>query len=185
MSDYRRWRQPGGCVFLTVVTFGRQDLFADTQARQLLRESMDAVQAERPWQTEGIVLLPNHWHALWRLPEDDANYSTRVAQIKKRFTDAWLARGGREGLVSPGKRRWRRRGVWQPRFWEHTIRGPTDFKMHLDYIHLNPVKHGLVRYPKDWPWSSFRRWANLGEYDIDWLGRVDLPGAVEYFWHDG
>ena len=185
MSYYRRWRQPGGCVFLTVVTLGRRDLFTRAAARGLLHESLERTQGERPWKTEAIVLLPDHWHALWRLPEGDWDYSTRLALVKKRFTHAWTTRGGGEAVVSAGKRRWRRRGVWQPRFWEHTLRDAADFKRHLDYVHLNPVKHGLAAFPKDWPWSTFRQWVKRGEYRMDWLGRVDLGGAAEYFWHDG
>ncbi len=75
-------------------------------------------------------------------------------------------------------------GVWQPRFWEHMIRDARDFKMHLDYIHGNPVKHGLVNRPADWVYSSFDRYVNLGEYEEDWCGRVDLPESVEYHWTD-
>lgn len=86
--------------------------------------------------------------------------------------------------VTDSQRRLRRRGIWQVRFWEHIIRDARDFKMHLDYIHLNPVKHGLASRPADWPWSSFHRYVKAGEYEADWLGRADLPENVEYFWHD-
>ncbi len=130
------------------------------------------------------MLLPDHWHALWRLPEGDTDYSTRVRRIKKIFTRAWLACGEREQAVTASQRRLRRRGIWQARFWEHTIRDAADFKMHLDYIHMNPVNHGLVARPADWPFSSFYRWAAMGEYEADWAGRIGLPLSVEYCWHD-
>ena len=132
----------------------------------------------------GVVLLPDHLHLLWRLPPGDDDYSNRISWIKEDFTHSWLAASGHECAVSPAKKRARRRGVWQVKFWEHIIRDAQDFKQHLDYIHLNPVKHGLVERPKDWPWSTFREWVAAGEYELDWLGRVDLPGNVEYFWHD-
>ena len=184
MPNYRRWRKEGGCFFLTVVTFDRQPIFKIAAARTLLHAAMDQACRERAWSTDGIVLLPDHWHTLWRLPEGDTDYSARVARVKRLFTEAWLALGGRERRVTAAQRRLRRRGLWQPRFWEHTIRDAADFKTHLDYIHLNPVRHGLARRPRDWPWSSFRRWVGKGEYEPDWTGRIDLAGNVEYFWHD-
>ena len=184
MPNYRRWRREGGCFFLTVVTCGREPLFRGAQARTLLREAMDAVCRERPWKTEATVVLPEHWHALWRLPEGDTDYSTRVRRVKKLFTRTWLAAGGRERPVTASQRRLRRRGIWQARFWEHTIRDAADFKMHLDYVHMNPVRHGLVARPGDWAFSSFRRWVAMGEYEADWMGRTDLPDNVEYSWDD-
>ena len=126
-------------------------------------------------------------HMLWRLPQGDSDYSWRMGRLKATFTKAFrLAHGGQAGrggvspAVTAADQRKRYSGIWQPRFWEHTIRDGRDFKMHLDYIHSNPVRHGLVAWPKEWPWSSFRRYVRLGEYDEDWCGRVDLPGQVEY-----
>lgn len=129
-----------------------------------------------------MVLLPDHLHMLWRMPDDDTDFSTRIAALKKRFTRAYLREGGRDSDVPPGQVRHRLRGVWQRRFWEHTIRDAKDFRLHLDYIHANPMKHGLVDRPEHWPHSSFHRYVELGWYEPDWCGRVDLPGAVEYVW---
>ncbi len=129
-----------------------------------------------------VVLLPNHLHMIWEMPEGDTDYSRRIAILKKRFTRVYLQQSGSEAVVSHGQQRHRRRGVWQPRFWEHTIRDAKDFRLHLDYIHGNPVKHGLVLRPVDWPWSSFHRYVSEGLYEPDWCGRVDLPGQVEYPW---
>ncbi len=184
MPNYRRWRQEGGLVFLTVVTHERRHLFRSALARDLLHRAMDDVGGHRPWHTEAIILLPDHWHAIWRLPPGDADYATRMSLVKRLFTSYWLRSGGDEGQVSVAKRRYRRRGVWQIKFWEHIVRDAADFKKHLDYIHLNPVKHGLCRRPCDWPWSTFRQWVARGEYQNEWVGSVDLPGAVEYSWHD-
>lgn len=180
MPGYRRRR--GVFVFLTVVTACRTPLFAQTSARRLLRHAIRRTRVDRPWEMTAIVLLPDHLHMLWQMPADDLDYSTRIAGIKKRFTRAWLATGGREAPVAAGQRRHRLRGVWQRRFWKHTIRNTRDFRMHLDYIHGNPVKHGLVDHPQDWPWSSFGRYLAQGLYQEVWCGRVDLPGSVEYFW---
>jgi len=168
--------------FFTCVTHRRRPLFDDPAARRMLREAMEATRASRPWVTEGIVLLPDHLHMLWRLPEDDPDYSGRVGAMKKRFTRAYLAAGGVEAEVSASQRRQRCRGVWQKRFWEHRIRDARDFRMHLDYIHANPLKHALVSLPRDWPASSFHRYVKLGWYDLDWCGRVELPGSTEYLW---
>jgi len=107
-----------------------------------------------------------------------AYYSTRIAQIKKRFTDGWLAAGGGEGVSSASRRRQRVRGVWEKRFWEHAIRDQGDYVRHVDYIHVNPVKHGLARQPRDWAWSTFHRYVKAGVYDIDWCGNIDEPWTM-------
>jgi len=181
MSNYRRKHQ-GSLYFFTIVTHNRQPLFARESARRLLSTAIERTQQDRPWKIEAMVLLPEHLHALWRLPPDDTDYSGRIAAMKKRFTRAYLAACGVEEPIAPGQRRHRRRGVWQPRFWEHTIRDAKDFHLHVDYIHANPVKHGLVDYPRDWPHSSFHRYVEKGWYEPDWCGRTDLPGNVEYIW---
>ena len=168
--------------FFTLVAHRRRPLFAADWTRQLLRQAIEATRQLRPWTTEAVVLLPHHLHMLWRLPEGDADYSGRIAAIKKRFTRAYLAGGGAEGELSASQRRQRCRGVWQKRFWEHRIRDARDFQMHVDYIHANPVKHGLCERPNNWPFSTFARFVEKGWYESDWCGHVDLPGAVEYVW---
>lgn len=181
MPNYRR-NYSGNLYFFTVVTFGRRKLFGVQRNREVLRESIEATRRDSPWETVAIVLLPDHLHAIWRLPENDSDYAGRVGAIKKRFTRAYLSHGGEDLPVTAGQLRHRRRGVWQPRFWEHTIRDARDFHMHLDYIHINPMKHGLAALPGDWPWSSFHRYVKMGWYEPGWVGRVDLPGSVEYVW---
>ena len=179
MPNYRR--SGDGCLFFfTCVTHDRRPLFAAPAARRMLGEAMEATRAARPWVTEGIVLLPDHLHTLWQLPDGDADYSSRIGAMKKRFTRAYLAAGGAEAEVSASQRRQRCRGVWQKRFWEHRVRDAKDFRMHLDYIHANPVRHGLASRPGDWPASSFRRYVKLGWYEPDWCGRVELPGSTKY-----
>jgi putative transposase len=126
-----------------------------------------------------IVLLPDHWHTVWTLPPGDQQYPLRWARIKEEFTERWLDGGGSERVQSVSRRRHRMRGVWQRRYWEHTLRDEDDLERCVDYIHWNPCKHGLVRRVRDWPWSSFHRYVALGQYDLDW-GSVDpAPG-----WHD-
>jgi putative transposase len=121
-----------------------------------------------PFQIEAMVLLPEHFHAIWTLPDGDAEFSVRLAVIKKEFTKSWLASGGVEQPRSESRQRNRRRGVWQRRFWDHVIRDEADFAAHFDYIHYNPVKHGHVRYPHEWPYSTFHSWVKRGEYPEDW-----------------
>jgi REP element-mobilizing transposase RayT len=120
----------------------------------------------------------------WRV-EGGTYFFTIVSHQRRRIlTPEPSRRFLRTAMVDARCRRQGYRGVWAKRFWEHMVRDAADFRMHLDYIHLNPVKHGLVARPKDWPWSTFRRWVRRGEYEPDWVGRIELPGAAEYFWHD-
>jgi putative transposase len=182
--DYRRSKVAGGMFFFTVVTNGRRPILAASKARVALRQSFHDVRGNHQFTLKAIVLLPDHFHLLMALPPDDLNFSVRIGGIKRRFTELYLTSGGREAAISAGRRGKRYRGIWQPRFWEHTIKDAKDFKLHLDYIHVNPLKHGLVEHVADWPWSSFHRYVRQGEYERTWAGRVTLPHAVEYFWAD-
>jgi len=180
MSDYRRYFVPGGTFFFTLVTHRRARVFASAAARGLLGSVIRRCRVRYPVEVTAIVLLPDHLHTLWTLPEGDAAYSLRWRWIKREFTRRWLAIGGKEQSQSSSRVAQRRRGVWQRRFWEHTIRDEQDLEAHFDYIHYNPVKHGLVRRPRDWAWSSFHRWVRVGHYSMDWAAAVDqrpLPGG--------
>jgi putative transposase len=148
MPDYRRYFLAGGTYFFTVVTASRMPLFRSSRARALLGRMIREVRDETPFETIAIVLLPDHLHAIWALPPGDKAYPARWKAIKARFTSEWLAGGGAEAPVSPGYRVQRRRGVWQPRLIEHTIRDEDDLHAHADYLHYNPVKHRLARSPK-------------------------------------
>jgi putative transposase len=168
MPDYRRLYVPGASVFFTLVTEGRARFLCEARGRALLREVLLECKGQWPFRIDAIVLLPDHLHAIWTLPETDSNYSRRWGWAKKEFSQRWLAAGGREQPRSASRVRNRRRGVWQRRFWEHTIRDERDFEQHFDYIHYNPVKHGLVSAPRDCPYSSFHRWVRQGIYPADW-----------------
>jgi len=174
VPDYRRYFVEGGTYFFTLVTAHRQPLFNDPWARYLLGRAMRQQRDTRPFETVAIVLLRDHLRAIWALPPGDSDYSSRWQAIKATFTLEWLRLGGQEATVSAGYEAQRRRGVWQPRFIEHTIRDEDDFSAHADYLHYNPVKHGLAKCPKDWPWSSFHRFVQLGHYDPHW-GCSHLP----------
>ena len=175
MPNYRRAYIPGGTFFFTVVTHQRRRLFHLERHRTLLGESIRRCQSDWPFEINAIVLLPDHLHTIWTLPQGDTNYSARWSVIKKEFTKAFMASGGTDHEVSAGKQREHRRGVWQRRFWEHTIENEDDFETHFDYIHYNPVKHGLVECPIDWSASSFHRWAKAGVYTKNWACRKHGP----------
>lgn len=172
---------PGGTYFFTVVTDRRQRIFSSGRARTLLGNALRACQQSHPFEVRAIVLLPDHLHTIWCLPPGDANYSARWQWIKTQFTQNWLAGGGTESDISGGRLRDGRRGVWQPKFWEHTIEDEDDFDSHFDYIHYNPVKHGYATCPADWEWSSFHRWVREGVYDANWA--CSNQGAAPSFSH--
>ena len=181
MSHYKRWYREAGTYFFTVVTYKRQRLFADQKARDILHEAIGWVQQRHPFQIVGMVLLPDHLHCLWRMPEDDGDFSRRWSMIKRRFTLSWKSAGRTIIPVKPNQRARRQQGIWLPRFWEHLIRDQQDMANHMDYIHFNPTKHGWVACPHLWPHSTFHRWVNEGAYREDWnctcRGRVLKPPA--------
>lgn len=183
MPEYRRADVPGGTYFFTLVTDGRRPFLCDELARRLLHDAIDACRSSRPFDAEAFVLLPDHLHAIWTLPTGDADFSKRWAAIKATFTSAWLKAGATERTVSDSRREHRHRGVWQRRFWEHWIRDDNDLREHLDYVHFNPVKHGLVTCPHRWPYSTFGKWVKRGLYSSDWMcvcgGRPVEPPSFE------
>ena len=168
MPNYRRAHVPGGSFFFTLVVHERHSLFADPAAVALLGSVYRRCLMRWPFTVNAIVLLPDHLHAIWSLPRNDSEYSMRWGWIKKEFTSNWLEIGGQEWEVSSARKRERRRGIWQPRFWEHTLEDENDFERHFDYIHWNPVKHGYVHGAYEWPHSSFHRYVRLGVYDRRW-----------------
>jgi putative transposase len=168
MPNWRRAYVPGGSCFFTVVTDRRRDVFTSPVARSLLGDVIRDCQHQWPFDLRAIVLLPDHLHAIWSLRPGDSSYSQRWAWIKGQFTKRWLGAGGTEAEVTAGRRRDGRRGVWQPKFWEHTLEDEEDFERHFDDIHYNPVRQGYVRCPGDWRWSSFHRWVKAGVYPPHW-----------------
>jgi len=170
MPNYKRTRF-GSTYFFTVVTYQRRKFLCLEPCREILREVIKQTQASWPFTIEAVVLLPEHIHCIWKLPENDTNYSMRWGWIKKEFTKR--ARDVVEKMVGaahPTASRVRRGegNIWQRRFWEHQIKNQKDYNTHVDYIHYNPVKHGLAKAPKDWKYSSFNRYVKDGVYDREW-----------------
>lgn len=162
MVQYRRSRVAGGTFFFTVNLHDRR--------RTRLVEHADAlstivrnVQTESPFVIDAMVVLPDHWHAVWTLPPDDAAYARRIQSIKARFT-VHLVRAG-INLVKDARGEYR---LWQRRFWEHTIRDDHDFEAHVNYVHINRVKHGHVARAIDWPHSTLHRYVKHGLLALDW-----------------
>ncbi len=113
-------------------------------------------------------------HCLWTLPEDDADYPSRWRDIKTLFSKSLP----QTELRSTTMKNRGERGIWQRRYWEHTIRDDRDYATHMDYVHFNPVKHGYVGHPADWPYSSFHRCVESGIYPIGWIGNETEPSAT-------
>jgi putative transposase len=165
MVAYRRNFIPGASCFFTVTLLDRSSSLLIDKIDDLY-EAMRSVRAERPFTIDAIVILPDHLHCIWALPCDDADYSMRWREIKSRFTRRVPAVECR----TKGRINKRERGIWQRRFWEHTLRDPIDVERHVDYIHYNPVKHGYIQRVLDWPYSSFHRFVKQGEYPLNWAG---------------
>jgi putative transposase len=175
MTDYRRNRVPGGTYFFTVNLADRR---TDLLVRHIddLRYAVKRARAKARFHIDGWAVLPDHLHCLWTMPADDANFSYRWRAIKTEFSKR-IPTGE---IRSPSRTGKGERGIWQRRFWEHTIRDDQDYAVHMDYIHFNPVKHGLVSNVTQWPYSTFRRCVETGVYPPEWAGgTTDLADAGE------
>jgi putative transposase len=173
MSRYRRSRATGGTYFFTVT-------LADRGSRLLvehidrLRRAYGTVQSRHPFHTVAICVLPDHIHAIWRLPDGDADFGRRWGSIKRLFSAGFDAATHR----TASKIAKREKGIWQRRFWEHAIRDDADLARHVDYVHFNPVKHGHAVRVADWPYSSFRRHVREGTCPPDTGGGRPASGRI-------
>jgi len=176
MPDYNRNFLKGGTFFFTVVTYKRYPIFSEESYISLLDDCFKSVMEIHPFKIEAKVILPNHLHTIWTLPDEDSDFSTRWKQIKGLFSQ--LYSGKMLSDISRSMKSKGEKGIWQRRFWEHTIRNQVDFNKHCDYIHYNPVKHGLASSPSEWKYSSFIEFAARGLYTTDWGTGVD-KGLLE------
>ena len=181
MSRYRRANTPGATYFFTVVTYRRRGFLCDADVRVALREAITRVRSQHPFFIDAWVLLPDHLHTIWTLPPDDARFALRWQQIKRFVTLRCGERLHQAAWMTGSKTRHRESTLWQRRYWEHQIRNEVDFEHHMDYLHYNPVKHGLVKQVKDWPYSSFHRCLEAGVYPPNWAvaSPVDETGFGE------
>jgi putative transposase len=173
MPRYIRAHIPGGTFFFTVALLERRRRLL-TEHIDALRAAFASVKARRPFTIDAAVILPDHLHCIWTLPENDTDFSIRWHAIKSTFSRSLP----KEEALSARRVVKGERGIWQRRFWEHTIRDDEDFARHMDYIHYNPVKHGHARHVFDWPYSTFHRHVRHGVYTPDW-GVGDDVRAME------
>ncbi len=177
MSRYRRSNSTGATYFFTLVSYRRQTILCDQPVRNALREAITHVHQKRPFTIDAWVLLPDHFHCMWTLPEADTDFSTRWALIKRKVSLICSQHYKHQKWISPSKQKHRESTLWQRRYWEHQIRDGLDYQQHLDYVHWNPVKHGLVTQARDWPYSTFHRYVKQGVYPLDWGGAVNTDDA--------
>jgi putative transposase len=157
MANFRRNFVPGGSYFFTVNLFDRRRrLLVEHVAA--LRTAFDYARTRHPFEIAAAVVLPNHLHAIWVLPDGDADYALRWRLIKSAFSRVLP----NDEKLSPSRAHKGERAIWQRRYWEHTLRDEKDFEHHVDYIHFNPVKHGHVGRVQDWPYSTFHRMVREG-----------------------
>ena len=166
--------------YFTVVTYRRIPILTSDGARKILHLAWKIVSERYPFITVAICLLPDHIHTIWTLPESDNNYSVRWKEIKRQFTQRYLAEIGPGESRSLSRQKRGEAAIWQRRFWEHAISDDDDLGRHVDYIHFNPVKHGLVKKAKDWQWSSFHRYVQEGYYDADWGQASEYWGESKF-----
>jgi putative transposase len=174
MPDYRRYRVPGGTYFFTVNLLERYPNDLLVRQIDLLRTVVRHVRAKRPFHIDAWVVLPDHLHAVWTLPPGDDDFTNRWRLIKQSFCKGLPPTERRSKVrIARGER-----GIWQRRFWEHAIRDEEDYVAHVDYCHINPVKHGYVQRVADWPHSTFHRYVERGVYSLAWANGPDTDWAV-------
>ena len=168
MPEYRRPKISGGVVFLTIVAYQRRLHFQSDENVNRLRAAVAAVKIEMPFEITAAVILPEHMHFIWTFPDGDDRLSARVGRMKILFTQSLRGTGMLPDDVAMSRLKHRESDVWQRRFIDHYIRDDEDFERHLNYVHYNLVKHGLVTCPHLWPHSSFHRWIERNVYSRDW-----------------
>lgn len=163
-------------IFFTLVTKHRRPIFNNAEAVDILRKSFKTVKTARPFEIDAIVILPDHLHCIWTLPTDDSDFPTRWRLIKTWFTKHYDHNLLTKPVTTNACKK--QSPIWQNRFWEHLLRNARDFERHVDYIHYNPCKHGLVKKPVDWPYSSFHPFVNRGVLAEDWgSNNIEFDGV--------
>ena len=162
-SQVVRFSMSDVVYFITTNTHLRQPIFADAHHVEILRERMRKVQKYHPFKMRGYVFIPDHLHLLIYVP-DGTDISKLMQSIKRNFTRNYKDYYGLDESLK----------LWQRSFYDHVIRDERDYWNHLDYIHYNPVKHGYVKRPEDYPHSSFMDYVRLGWYELGW-GHADVP----------
>ena len=174
MVNYRRNFIKGGYYFFTVNLKNRQSTLLIDAVNQL-RTSFSYVHSKKPFEIIAIVILPEHLHCIWQLPENDKEYPARWKSIKSHFTRQLKKTG-----IQINKNKHNEHNLWQRRYWEHTIRDENDLTRHIDYIHYNPVKHGWVKSVSDWKYSSFHKYVKKGVLPLNWGNNFENSDTIKY-----
>ncbi len=168
MPNHIRNRVKGGCYFFTVNLLERYQNQLLIEQIDLLRNAVSRVRNQHPFHIDGWVVLPEHMHFILTLPKGDDDYATKIRLIKTSFSKK-LPKTERRSTVRQNRGE---RGIWQRRFWEHSIRDEPDYIAHMDYLHYNPVKHGHVEQVADWPYSTFHQLVKRQIYPESWGGNM-------------
>ena len=175
--QYRRDYTQGASYFFTVVTFRRVKFLQSVEAVNFMRQAFKDEMTRRPFIIDAIVIMPDHIHSVWTLPDGDADYSMRWRNIKRAFTQHITPE--QRPAVYASRQHKGEQAIWQRRFWEHRIRDEDDFARHVDYIHYNPVKHGYVKHPTDWAYSSIHRYIRQGVLPATWgSDAIVMPDSI-------
>ncbi|MES2536008.1 MAG: transposase [Pseudomonadota bacterium] len=169
MPNYHRAWCPGGTYFFTVNLLQRSDNDLLVRHIDFLRDAVRTVRLAHPFKIHAWVVLPEHMHCVIELPAGDADFALRWRLIKIRFSKSLPDKEWR----SATRLRRGERGIWQRRYWEHLIRDDADFAAHMDYVHVNPLRHGLVEREADWRFSTFHYLVAQGVYPLDWAGEAE------------
>ena len=164
MPNYIRNYQAGATYFFTINLNDRNSQLLITYIREL-RLAYRKVQQKMPFITDAMIILPDHIHALWTLPDNDRDYSTRIRLFKSHFSRQLP--GHLKQTENMSRQKHKETAIWQRRYWEHTIKDELDYNRHMDYIHYNAVKHGYVSSPIEWEYSTFKREVENGHYDAN------------------
>ena len=169
---YRRVYVNGGTYFFTVVTYNRQPILNSQSSFNLLNDAIKYTANQMPFEVIAYVVMPDHMHFIWTLPEDSSDFSTRWRLIKSYFTRNWC----KKQIVSSSASRKMKgeKDIWQRRFWEHLISDEADLTRHVEYIHYNPIKHGFVDCAINWKYSSFTDYVRKGLYPKNWGEGIKL-----------
>ena len=172
MGRIHRYYVPEAVVFVTQVVHRRIPVFRQPHFVDLLRRNLYETKRHHPFSMLAYCFLPDHFHLMLR-PTGASNFSAIMHSFKPNFTKDYKAHLGITGSMK----------FWQKGFWDHVIRSPEDLQRHFDYIHYNPVKHGLVAHPEDWSYSSYRIWQSRGFYPERWGWQ--LPSTIQgYQWDE-
>ncbi|MCF6203887.1 MAG: transposase [Methylococcaceae bacterium] len=172
---YRRADIKGGTYFFTVNLANRKNTLLVDEF-DILRGVINKVKKQHPFKLDAMVILPEHLHALFTLPEDDNDFAKRWMLIKAGFSRQLP----KLESVNNSRKKKGERGIWQRRFWEHLIRDELDFERHVDYIHFNPVKHGYVERAVNWQYSTIHDYIKRGVLDENWGGGYVESGDVDF-----